>query len=245
MATIYDVARHAAVSPATVSRVLNGRASVDAGLADRVRRAMTDLDYRPSAVARNLRRSRSSLWAVIVPDIARAATMLRAVEEVAQPAGFLMVLCSTDDDPVRERRYVDDALAEQVAGVIISPTGAPPVRRLLDAATAVVVVEHRLPELAVDTVLVDEPPPTRPGSPTASPPGSRPGSPTASRPGSPPAYPPRSPATDRSAYELLGRTAAELLQRRLAKPTDPPSTVVLCRPPAAPTPPPAEAPEAS
>ena len=69
MATIYDVARRAEVSPATVSRVANGRANVDPKLAERVRRAMRELNYRPNAVARNLRRSRTSMWAAIISDI--------------------------------------------------------------------------------------------------------------------------------------------------------------------------------
>ncbi|MGH3657804.1 MAG: LacI family DNA-binding transcriptional regulator, partial [Micromonosporaceae bacterium] len=60
MATIYDVAQRAEVSAATVSRVLNGHASVDPQLAERVRSAVDELGYRPNALARNLRRSRTS-----------------------------------------------------------------------------------------------------------------------------------------------------------------------------------------
>jgi transcriptional regulator with XRE-family HTH domain len=55
VATIYDVARHAGVSPATVSRVANGHPNIDPGLAERVQRAMHDLDYRPNAVGRRLK----------------------------------------------------------------------------------------------------------------------------------------------------------------------------------------------
>jgi LacI family transcriptional regulator len=89
MATIYDVAKQAQVSPATVSRVLNGRASVDPIMAARVQQAMRDLDYRPNAVARNLRLSQTSLWAVIISDIGNPffTSMVRGVEDVAQGAG--------------------------------------------------------------------------------------------------------------------------------------------------------------
>jgi LacI family transcriptional regulator len=158
MATIYDVARRADVSPATVSRVVNGRANVDAGLAERVRRAMRDLNYRPNAVARNLRRSRSSFWAVIISDISNPffTSMFRGVEDVAQPAGFSVLLCNTDNDPAREERYVDAALAEQIAGVIISPTGSSPhVRRIVEAGVPVVVIDRRLEDTEVDTVIAD------------------------------------------------------------------------------------------
>ncbi len=158
MATIYDVARRAEVSPATVSRVVNGRANVDAGLAERVRRAMSDLNYRPNAVARNLRRSRTSFWAVIISDIGNPffTAMFRGVQDVAQPGGFSVLLCNTDNDPVREEQYVDAAMAEQIAGVIISPTAeSPHVQRLVDARVPVVVIDRRLAETQVDTVLVD------------------------------------------------------------------------------------------
>jgi LacI family transcriptional regulator len=158
MATIYDVARRAEVSPATVSRVVNGRANVDASLAERVRRAMRDLNYRPNAVARNLRRSRTSMWAVIISDIGNPffTSLVRGVEDVAQPAGFSVVLCNSDNDVAKEGQYVNAALTEQVAGVIISPTASSPhVERLVDAGVPVVAIDRRLPDAAVDTVLVD------------------------------------------------------------------------------------------
>lgn len=158
MATIYDVARRAEVSPATVSRVVNGHANVDPALADRVRRAMRELDYRPNAVARNLRRSRTTLWAVIIPDIGNPffTSLVRGVEDVAQGAGYSVVLCNTDDDPGKEDQYVNAALAEQMAGVIISPSGrATHVNRLVDARVPVVVIDRQLRDARADTVLVD------------------------------------------------------------------------------------------
>jgi LacI family transcriptional regulator len=158
MATIYDVARRAEVSPATVSRVVNGRANVNAGLAERVRRAMRDLDYRPNAVARNLRRSQTSFWAVIIPDIGNPffTALFRGVQDVAQPAGYSVLLCNTDNDTAREEQYVDAALAERLAGVVISPAaGSSQVARLVDARVPVVVIDHRQGDTRVDMVLVN------------------------------------------------------------------------------------------
>ena len=158
MATIYDVARRAEVSPATVSRAANGRANVDPKLAERVRRAMRELNYRPNAVARNLRRSRTSMWAAIISDISNPffTALVRGVEDVAQPAGYSVVLCNSDNTESKEAEYVNAALAEQVAGVIISPTAeSPHVGRLLDAGVPVVVIDRQMADTAVDTVLVD------------------------------------------------------------------------------------------
>jgi LacI family transcriptional regulator len=158
MATIYDVARRAEVSAATVSRVLNGHASVDPRLAERVRAAVAELDYRPSALARNLRRSRTSLWAVIISDVGNPffTSLVRGVEDVAQSNAYSVVLCNSDEDPDKEANYVSVALAEQVAGVIMSPSGPPAAAtRLLDVGTPLVLIDRELSDVRADSVLVD------------------------------------------------------------------------------------------
>ncbi|GIF78629.1 LacI family DNA-binding transcriptional regulator [Asanoa siamensis] len=159
MVTIYDVAQRAAVSPATVSRVLNGRSSVDPDLVARVRQAVDELDYRPNAVARNLRRSRTTLWAVVISDVGNPffTSLVRGVEDVAQRAGYSVVLCNTDEDPAKEARYVTAALADRMAGVIISVAGrsTAQVSRLLSAGVPVVAIDREIAGVQVDTVLVD------------------------------------------------------------------------------------------
>ena len=158
MTTIYDVARAAEVSASTVSRVLNGHASVDPDLAARVRQAMLDLGYRPNAVARSLRRQRTSLWAVIISDIGNPffTALVRGIEDVAQEAGFSVVLCNGDEDPEKETRYVTAALAERMAGVIISPSGRPAlINQLAEAGMPVVAIDRQPRGVSVDTVLVD------------------------------------------------------------------------------------------
>ncbi|NUT18556.1 MAG: LacI family DNA-binding transcriptional regulator [Hamadaea sp.] len=158
MATIYDVARHAGVSAATVSRVVNGRTTVDGALAARVHQAMRDLDYRPNAVARNLRRQQTSIWAVIISDIGNPffTSLVRGVEDVAQAAGYSVVLCNSDEDPTKEDRYVTAALAEQMAGVIISSSGKlAAITRLVESGTPVVAIDRQVRGANVDTVLSD------------------------------------------------------------------------------------------
>jgi LacI family transcriptional regulator len=158
MTTIYDVARAAEVSASTVSRVLNGHSSVDAGLATRVRQAVLDLDYRPNAVARSLRRQRTNLWAVIISDIGNPffTALVRGIEDLAQEAGFSVVLCNGDEDPDKETSYVSAALAQRMAGVIISPSGRPAlINRLTEAGMPVVAIDRQPHGVAVDAVLVD------------------------------------------------------------------------------------------
>ncbi|MFC5826320.1 LacI family DNA-binding transcriptional regulator [Nonomuraea insulae] len=158
MPTIYDVAREAGVSAATVSRVLNGQRSVDPDMVARVLTAVRDLGYRPNAVARNLRRSRTTLWAVIISDIGNPffTATVRGIEDVAQQAGYSVVLCNSDENPAKEETYVAAALSQQMAGVIIASSGsAKAAKSLLDSPVPVVAIDRELPRGTVDTVVVD------------------------------------------------------------------------------------------
>ncbi|MGW4798833.1 LacI family DNA-binding transcriptional regulator [Nonomuraea sp. NPDC004297] len=158
MPTIYDVAREAGVSAATVSRVLNGRLTVDPERVARVLTAVRELGYRPNAVARNLRRSRTTLWAVIISDIGNPffTATVRGIEDVAQQAGYSVVLCNSDENPAKEETYVAAALSEQMAGIIIASSGSTKAARtLLGSPVPVVAIDRELPRGAVDTVVVD------------------------------------------------------------------------------------------
>ncbi|MPY83347.1 MAG: LacI family DNA-binding transcriptional regulator [Actinophytocola sp.] len=158
MPTIGDVAARANVSTATVSRALNGKSTVDPELARRVRAAAEELGYRPHGPARNLRRKTTATLTLVVTDIGDPffAALARGVEDTARARGYSVVLCDTDDDPARERSYLDVALQERVAGVVIAPTSATTdVGRLLDHGAVVVAVDRPLAEPRCDRVLVD------------------------------------------------------------------------------------------
>jgi LacI family transcriptional regulator len=143
MATIYEVAARAGVSPATVSRVFNGQ-PVSADKARRVHEAAQELRYVPNRTARRLRRQTSELIALLIPDIENPffTALARGVEDRAQASGFSVVLCNTDDDPAKETRYLDIANSEDMAGVILAPASVDG-----DISHAIV---HGRPLVAVD-----------------------------------------------------------------------------------------------
>lgn len=158
MATINDVARAAGVSPATVSRVFNG-GRVSAERVARVRRAAAELGFAPNRVARSLRKQRGSVIGLIIPDIENPffTSLARGVEDAAQQTNLSVVLCNSDEDVDKERRYLDIALAEQMAGVIVaaasrSRTDLSP---LAERGMPVVAVDRRPRGASVDAVLVD------------------------------------------------------------------------------------------
>jgi LacI family transcriptional regulator len=158
MATINDVAARAGVSTATVSRALNGKSTVDPSLAARVLAAAQALGYQPNGPARNLRRQEAAVLALIISDVENPffTAIARGVEDVAQRVGYSVVLCNSDENADKERRYIDVAIQERVAGVVLSPTStATNVDPLVARGTPVVAVDRPLPERSSDTVLVD------------------------------------------------------------------------------------------
>lgn len=159
MPTIYDVAQLASVSPATVSRVINRRGNIDPDMAERVREAIKALDYRPNSVARNLRRQISAVWTLIISDIANPhfTSLIRGVEDAAQAVGHSIVLCNSDEDLAKERRYVEVAVAERAAGVIIAPASGrhSTIGPLLERGVPVVTIDRRLRKSPVNAVLTE------------------------------------------------------------------------------------------
>ncbi|MGW7257385.1 LacI family DNA-binding transcriptional regulator [Streptomyces sp. NPDC054834] len=158
MTTINDVAQAAGVSPATVSRVFNG-GRVTAERAERVRHAAAELGFAPNRVARSLRMQRSSVIGLIIPDIENPffTALARGVEDAAQRTSLSVVLCNTDENTDKERRYLDIAVAEQMAGVILAAASRSrtDLSALESRRIPVVAVDRRPRGAGVDAVLVD------------------------------------------------------------------------------------------
>jgi LacI family transcriptional regulator len=157
--TIRDVAARAAVSAATVSRVLNGRVDVAPDLRDRVLDAVAELSYRPNGAARSLRTRATTVLGLIISDITNPffTSMVRGVEDSAQEAGYSVVLANTDEDLDKERRYVEVAAAEQMAGVVLSPASSSQtsISYLTERNIPVVTIDRRLRGAPVDSVTVN------------------------------------------------------------------------------------------
>lgn len=159
MATIQEVARQAGVSISTVSRVVNGVAPVTPEVASRVRAVIQSLNDRPSSAARAMRAQRSKIIGILISDIQNPffTGLICGAEDVAQLNGCSLILCNSDEDPQKERRYVEVLCAEQVAGVIIVPTQehARSLRLFHDHSIPVVAVDRRVKDREIDAVMVD------------------------------------------------------------------------------------------
>jgi LacI family transcriptional regulator len=121
-ATIADVAARAGVSTATVSRVLAGLGGARPETKARILEAARALDYRPSEIARSLKRRSTQTLGLLITDIENPyfPQLVRAVEDAARAVGYSMLLCNADDDPEREGSYLDLLADRRVDGLIIA-----------------------------------------------------------------------------------------------------------------------------
>jgi LacI family transcriptional regulator len=119
-----DVARRAGVSVATVSYVLNaGPKPVSAEKRQRVLEAVSQLGYRPNAIARSLRARRTNILGLIVPDSANPyfARLSRSIEDAAAERGYQVVVSNAAEDPEREAAQIEALLRLQVDGLLWVP----------------------------------------------------------------------------------------------------------------------------
>lgn len=162
MANIYDVAKRARVSAATVSAVLNDSAFVSQGLRARVLAAVKELDYQPNLLARGLAQRKSQTIGMIVPDIANPffPQVVRGAEDAAHAAGYTVVLASTDNDAAREELYLNLFMAKRVDGILLTkaPTPLRPeiAAALRRATVPIVQLARTIPRFRSDAVLMND-----------------------------------------------------------------------------------------
>lgn len=118
--TIYDVAREAGVSMATVSRVVNGNKNVKENTRKKVLEVIDRLDYRPNAVARGLASKRTTTVGVVIPNISNAyfSTLAKGVDDIADMYKYNIILANSDEDDDKEIHVVNTLYSKQVDGII-------------------------------------------------------------------------------------------------------------------------------
>ncbi|QND52286.1 LacI family transcriptional regulator [Phyllobacterium sp. 628] len=124
MVNIKDVAARANVSVGTVSRVLAKNETVGKELRELVEATIRELNFRPNGVARGLRRSRTDMIGLVIPDITNPffAELAKHVEAIASRSGLSVLLSITNDDPKIELAQIESLLKSYPTGLIVVPT---------------------------------------------------------------------------------------------------------------------------
>jgi len=124
MANMKDIARIAGVSLGTVSHVLNDSAGVRESMRKRVLEAVQAAGYQPSQLARGLRRDKTNMIGMIIPDITNPffPAVVRGAEDVAFSNGYRLILCNTDNDHSKELAHLNELRTYLPAGLIVIPS---------------------------------------------------------------------------------------------------------------------------
>jgi LacI family transcriptional regulator, kdg operon repressor len=158
--TIDDVANLAKVSKSTVSQYLNKRFTyMREDTKQRIEDAIRELNYQPNIVARSLKQKRTSTIGVIVANILHtfSTKVLRAIEDVCHEHDVHVIVCNADDEPEKEKRYIEMLQAKQVDGLIIFPTGGnfELYKSMAKQQYPVIFMDRKIEALAIPSFLLD------------------------------------------------------------------------------------------
>lgn len=159
MSTMRDVARHAGVSIATVSHVINETRPVSDELRVRVLDSMANLGYQPNTIARALRSKQSHTIGLIIPDGRNPffAEVAQGIEEVGLEQEYSLILCDSGNDLGKVLVHTKNLSAKRVDGIIFTTSGDDfeEISSLLEASIAVLVIDLDASSIGADAVLFD------------------------------------------------------------------------------------------
>jgi LacI family transcriptional regulator len=145
--TMKRIAGELGVSITTVSKVLNNREDIGHATRARVLAKVAELGYQPNAVARSLTLRRTHTLGVVIPDLMHSffVEIVAGLETVASARGYGLLLCSSNEDPGKERAEIDMLRQRQVDGIVLASVNASGNTDLL----------QRLDSLGIGLVMID------------------------------------------------------------------------------------------
>ena len=145
--TMKRIAGELGVSITTVSKVLNNREDIGHATRARVLAKVAELGYQPNAVARSLTLRRTHTLGVVIPDLMHSffVEIVAGLETIASARGYGLLLCSSNENPAKERAEIDMLRQRQVDGIVLASVNASGNTDLL----------QRLDSLGIGLVMID------------------------------------------------------------------------------------------
>ena len=156
--TVSDVAAAAKVSKATAARALGDYGAVSDQVRERVQRAAEELGYRPNALARTMSTGRSNTIGIVIGDIENPffAQATRGAADIANAAGFDLILSNSDEEAEAEANAIGVQLAKRVDGLLVAPASSANsdnLRVVVDAGRPLVLFDRLADGIAADAVI--------------------------------------------------------------------------------------------
>src|SRR5262245_22309478 len=159
--TLVDIANLAGVAPMTVSRVVNDSGYVSRDMREKVERAITELNYHPNGLARSLKRQRTQVVGILLPDIANpfSAELVQGIQETLLPRGYSSFISASERSVQREQAVLRALFDHRVDGIIVATRetkqGNDFLLRLVERDLRMVVVGRTFNHPQVDRVTAD------------------------------------------------------------------------------------------
>ncbi|HER25068.1 MAG TPA: LacI family transcriptional regulator [Candidatus Atribacteria bacterium] len=153
------VAECAHVSISTVSHVINKTRNVNKETNDRVLEAIEKLNYTPNIFARGLRGKKIRVIGVIISDIRESffSEVVKAIELTAYGEGYSLILCDSEDDPLKEQLYINILLQNGIEGVIFAPVNnsTNAYNSIIPHKIQAIQIDRKIDSLPIDFVGID------------------------------------------------------------------------------------------
>ncbi|RXZ82891.1 LacI family transcriptional regulator [Paenibacillaceae bacterium] len=158
--TIYDIAKEAGVSIATVSNAINGKGKVGKKKRDEIFQVMERLKYQPSVIASALMGKKTYTLGLLIPDVSNPffSEIARSVEDLAHSAGYSVIVCSTDNRDERVEKYIQLLEQKSVDGILIGTGMENPeiLVQLSEKSLPIVMIAREAAAISVHSVLTDD-----------------------------------------------------------------------------------------
>lgn len=158
--TIYDVAKEANVSIATVSKVLNNSGRISEKTRKKVKQIMKELNYQPNMLASALMGKQTKTIGLLIPDLANPffSELARSIEDRGNELDYHLVICNTDYNNAKENRYLSLLKQKRVDGFILASgfEKLDKVQELISEEIPVVIVARDFPMFSVNAVALDD-----------------------------------------------------------------------------------------
>lgn len=158
--TIYDIAKLAGVSTATVSKAINNTGRISDRTRKKIFTIMKEVNYQPNILASAMKGKHTYQVALLIPDIDNPiyAEYLAHIEARGQELGFSVVMCSTDNDPEKEASYIALLRQKRTDGFIIASkfNNEELLRELQEEQVPIVLFAHERPGFEAACITVDD-----------------------------------------------------------------------------------------
>jgi LacI family transcriptional regulator len=161
--TMKRIAGELGVSVTTISKVLNNHGDISEATRDRVLAKIEELGYQRNAVARSLTLRRTHTIGIVIPDLMHSffVEVISGIEPVARDRGYGLLLCSSGEDPDKERAELEMLRGRQVDGIVLASAHGSANDDLLDqlteSGTGLVMIDRDdHPQVQCHRVLTDD-----------------------------------------------------------------------------------------